>query len=254
VNNRQAQTLGLFIVFALLCGTAAAQSLENILNRMEQAQSASAAQDPYTLTRSYQFFGSDASRTTSQILATVQFQPPDQKSYNIEHSSGSSQELKIVKKVLDHETNATRSQGSDINRQNYDFRYVRSEMRNGRLCHVLEMDPKRKEKDFVRGQLWVDSDTFLVQHVEGELAKSPSWWVKEVHVAADYSRLAGIWLQTSMLAVANVRILGKHSMLAKAMSCQRTSEVAALQPAQMPPAKSTRHHRIWAPPATIIKP
>jgi len=255
VNHRQAQTLGLFIVLAVLCGSAAAQSLENILNRMEQAQSASLAQSPYTLTRSYQFFGSDANRTTSQVLATVQFQPPDQKSYNIERSSGSGQGLKVVKKVLDHETQAARApQAGEISRQNYDFRYVRSETRNGRLCHVLEMNPKRKERDSVHGQVWVDADTFLIQHVEGELAKSPSWWIKDVHVAADYGRLAGIWLQTSLLAVANVRILGKHSMLAQDLSCQKSGELASLQPAPIPASRAVKHRRIWAPPATILRP
>ena len=254
MNSRQSNIIGLLIVLAFVCGSAAAQSLEDILNRMEQAQNAGVAQTPYTLTRSYQFFGSDANRTTSQVLATVQFQPPDQKSYNIERSSGSGQGLKVVKKVLDHETREARSQDGDINRQNYDFRYLRSEMRNGRPTHVLAMDPKHKEKDTVRGQVWVDAETYLIQHVEGELAKSPSWWIKDVHVAADYGRLAGMWLQTSLLAVANVRILGKHSMLAQDLSCQKTGELASLQPAPISVSRAVKHRRIWAPPATILKP
>src|SRR5205085_6952556 len=78
VTHRQAQTIALLFVLAVLCGMATAQSsepqLENILVRMEQAQSANPAQTPYTLTRAYRFFGSDPAQATSQVLATVEFQ------------------------------------------------------------------------------------------------------------------------------------------------------------------------------------
>lgn len=192
--------------------------LQTIVNRMEQAQAAAHAQNlPYTVTRSYQFFGSDANTPTSEVVAQVQYQPPGTKSFTIKQASGSGQGPKIVKEVLQHESDAAKNAtgAGMITRANYDFQFVRAESLNGVPCYVLQMDPKHETKDAVRGQAWVDANSYLIRHVEGDLTKSPSWWVKDVHVVLDFGRIAGIWLQTATLAVANVRFLGKHTMLAQ---------------------------------------
>jgi hypothetical protein len=195
---------------------AATPDLQTILGRMEQAQVAAHAQNlPYTVTRSYQFFGADRSKLSSQVVAQVEYQPPATKSFTIKQTSGSGQGPKIVKQVLQHESDAAKNSGGMITRANYDFEFVRAESLNGAPCYVLQLKPKRESKDAVRGQAWVDANSYLIRHVEGDLTESPSWWVKDVHVVMDFGRIAGIWLQTATLAVANVRFLGKHSMLAQ---------------------------------------
>jgi hypothetical protein len=196
---------------------AATPDLQTILSRMEQAQTAAHAQNlAYTVTRSYQFFGADRSKLSSQVVAQVEYQPPATKSFTIKQTSGSGQGPKIVKQVLQHESDAAKnSNGGLITRANYDFEFVRTENLNGAPCYVLKLDPKHDSKDAVRGQAWVDANSYLIRHVEGDLTKSPSWWVKDVHVVMDFGRIAGIWLQTATLAVANVRFLGRHSMLAQ---------------------------------------
>ena len=207
--------------------------LDTIVSRMEAAQLAAHTQNqPYTVTRSYRFFGSDGQKLGSEVLAQVQYQPPSTKNFSIQKTSGGGQGPKIVRQVLQHESEAAKSaSGNMISRQNYDFQFVRAEIRDGQLCYVLQLIPKHDNKDAVRGQAWVDASSYLVRHVEGELAKSPSWWIKDVHVALDYRRIAGIWLQTATLAVANVRFLGKHSMLAQNIALSVVSPAMAM-PAQ----------------------
>ena len=195
----------------------ATPDLETIVSRMEQAQTAAHEQNQaYTVTRNYQFFGADRSKLSSQVVAQVEYQPPATKSFTIKQASGSGQGTKIVKQVLQHESDAAKnSNGGLITRANYDFEFVRAENLNGAPCYVLKLDPKHESKDAVRGQAWVDANSYLIRHVEGDLTKNPSWWVKDVHVVMDFGRIAGVWLQTATLAVANVRFLGQHSMLAQ---------------------------------------
>jgi len=220
IDAAQWAAIVLFVVAYSACAHAVSSAppdLETIVTRMEQAQVAARAQvRPYTVTRSYQFFGSDRSKASSEVVAQVAYQPPSTKSFTIEKTSGSGQGPKIVRQVLQHESEAAKNaSGNMITRQNYDFEFLRSEMRDGQLCYVLQLSPKHASKDAMRGQAWVDANSYLIRHVEGDLTRSPSWWVKDVHVALDYGRIAGMWLQTATLAVANVRFIGQHSMLAQ---------------------------------------
>jgi len=89
---------------------------------------------------------------------------------------------------------------------------------DGQKCYLLEMNPLRKEKNLLRGNVWVDASTYLVRRVEGEPAKTPSWWVHDVHIALLYRSVGGMWLQTDSESTANVRILGRQTMISRGVS------------------------------------
>src|SRR5205807_3293505 len=93
--------------------------------------------------------------------------------------------------------------------------------------------PKHPGKETVRGEAWIDANSYLLRHVEGDLTKSPSWWVKDVHVALDYGRIAGMWLQTATFAVANVRFFGQHSMLAQNIALSVATPAIAIPAARL---------------------
>ena len=92
---------------------------------------------------------------------------------------------------------------------NYDFRFIREADVSGQRCYVLELLPRRKEKHLLHGDIWVDANTYLLRRFEGELAKTPSWWVRDVSVTFVYGDVGGMWLQTASEAAADVRILGR---------------------------------------------
>ena len=87
--------------------------------------------------------------------------------------------------------------------------FIREADVSGQRCYVLELLPRRKEQHLLRGDIWVDADTYLLRRFEGELAKSPSWWVRDVSVTFIYGDVGGMWLQTATEAAADVRILGR---------------------------------------------
>ena len=214
--------------------------LNTILFRMEQAQAESHARlSAYSVTREYKFFGDDQQNAKSQVLAKVDFAPPNQKNYTIEQSSGSGQGEKITRKVLEHEKQMTKgdSSGAALDRENYDFEYLRCEPISGRRAYVLQLTPKRSDKNLIKGMAWIDAETFHPLRVEGEPAKSPSWWVKSVKYSFTFGPVADMWLQTGMQAVANIRLLGQHTMVARDVNYQLPVQMAALsaaKPAALP--------------------
>ncbi len=60
------------------------------------------------------------------------------------------------------------------------------------------------------------------------MSKTPSWWLKRVHLVLDFGNLGGTWQQTGTQALADVRMLGKRSLVSKVLD-YREGEALALQ-------------------------
>ena len=78
--------------------------------------------------------------------------------------------------------------------------------------YVLGIVPKRKDKSLLRGQIWVDASTFRIRRIEGVPAKSPSFWLKNIHITLQFAQLGGMWVPVTFDAVATVRILGQYTL------------------------------------------
>ena len=62
------------------------------------------------------------------------------------------------------------------------------------------------------GQIWVDAGTFRIHRVEGIPAKSPSFWIKNIHFTLQFAELGGMWVPVSFDAIATVRLLGQFTL------------------------------------------
>ena len=131
--------------------------------------------------------------------------PPDQKQYNIESSSGGMGE-KVLRDILAKETESPRkAERKEISPENYDFQLLGSEMLEGRNCYVISLNPRREEKDLIRGKMWVDATSYNIHRIEGNPTKSPSWWIRDLHILMNFTNVDGMWLHTFTHAVADVR-------------------------------------------------
>jgi hypothetical protein len=206
----------------------AAPPLNSIVQGMEKSQSAVRGQTPYQVIREYSLFGVKSSSANADVVAHVDFKSPIGKDYSIQKWSGSSRGKQIVQRVLDHETEASKGDQARtaLTRDNYDFILMGETVLDGRPCYVLGLQPKRKEKDLVSGSAWVDKSSFLVLHLEGETARTPSWWLKSVRIKLSFGDVSGTWLQTSMEAVADVRLLGLHTLRSRILD-YRGSDISA---------------------------
>jgi MucB/RseB N-terminal domain len=196
---------------------------DSIISQMSEAQAANRVGFlPYIVTRDYKLFeGETVDPPKSHVVADISVGPPDSKKYTIATASGSALAERIVRKALDSEVAfASDSRATDITRENYDFVLVGENRLNGQRSYVLELIPRRKSKNLLRGTIWVDAETHLPLRVEGEPAKDPSWWLSDVRIVIVYGYVGPMWLQTSSKASAKVRIIGRSSMVWQDMSYQ----------------------------------
>jgi len=227
----------LYLAAAVACASAQTDStipnVETILARMAQAQAENRARfRPYVVTRNYKLFGKEKHKTKSQVIADVTFVPPDFKKYAIQQTNGTGLGEKIVRRMLEGEVEVAKDHSStDISPDNYDFRLIGEEEVSGQRCYVLELLPRRKDKNLLRGNIWVDANTYLLQRAEGEPAKNPSWWLRDVRIALLYGDIGGMWLRTASEATANVRILGQSTMVLRDVK-YKISELVAGSSAQ----------------------
>jgi outer membrane lipoprotein-sorting protein len=223
---------------ALLCGSALAQEtmrtgatpLNSIIEALEKTQTTVPPQVSYQVIRKYCLFGANDSKANSEVVAEVDFRPPANKNYRIQKSSGSNRGQQVVRRILDHEVEAT-SNGDRarvaLTRNNYDFTYLGETILEGEPTYLLGLKPKRKEKDLISGQAWVDKRSLFVRQIEGEVAKTPSWWLRRVRVKVVLAEIEGTWLQVSMEAVADVRIVGPHTLTSRMLDFRGANEVAS---------------------------
>jgi hypothetical protein len=188
--------------------------LNLILQRLEDVQHQNPAQSrPYEVTREYKVFRGDDKQPTSEIMAQINFVPPDMKTYKITQARGNSRGEKMVREILDRETeSAKKGLGSEINRPNYNFVFLRQEQFGLVPEYVLRIVPRRKDKYLLRGQIWVDASTFHVRRIEGVPAKSPSFWIKGIHITLQFAEIGGMWVPISFDAIATVRFLGQYTL------------------------------------------
>ncbi len=192
-------------------------TVETILERMAQARAENRERfRSYIVTREYTLFGKDRDKSKAEVTAEVTFVPPNSKQFSIQQSTGSGLGERLVRRMLEGETEIVEDYGStDISPANYDFRFAGEQLLNNHRCYVLELLPKRKNKTLIHGKVWVDVDSYLLRRLEGEPAKSSSWWLRNVRIAFTYSGVAGMWLQTASEYTTNVRIFGQYAMTSR---------------------------------------
>ena len=217
----QSTSIGVLLSLLSAAAPVAAQSptpaVDVIVERMARARADNRASfRAYVVTREYALFEEETTNPKSEVTASVSFRPPNAKQYSILKRSGSGLGERLVRRMLDGETTIVKENGqTDLTPNNYEFRFSGEESIGGRRCYVLEMLPRRKDKTLLRGTVWVDAGTYLLHRMQGEPAKSPSWWLRDTHITFFYGDVQGMWLQTASEFNTRVRVFGEHRMVAR---------------------------------------
>jgi hypothetical protein len=198
---------------AVLSAQAQTPDLATIVQHVEQVQNdIHGSTRPYEVTRQYLFYEGDTKpNADSSVTANMSYYPPDTKEFSIVNSSGAGRGQHVVKQVLEHETElANKWRENAVTNNNYKFTMLGEETLNGRRCYILGLEPRRKVKELLQGKAWVDAADYRIRQIQGEPAKSPSFWIKKLNVTLYFSQVEGMWLQTAVNAVADVRIFGRN--------------------------------------------
>jgi hypothetical protein len=181
----------------------------------------------YAVTREYRLSAAGDRRPSSEVVAQVDFFPPAAKDYSIVRAEGSGRGTSIVRKLLAHEVSmAVHPEQHEISRRNYNFALLGRETIEGHECYVLKLYPKREAVELIAGKAWVDANNFAIRRVEGETAKSPSLWIKDLNVTVNFGQVNGVWVQTSTQAVAQVRFIGTHLLTSRELNVRRAALTA----------------------------
>jgi outer membrane lipoprotein-sorting protein len=221
----------LICLLATLAGAqtgASSPDVNTIVQRMMAAQQDNKARmHAFTVKRGY-FLLDKKDEPKSEVVAHITLLPPDNKQYWIESSSGGGMGEKVLRDILSRETEPSKdAQKKELSPGNYDFQLLGEESMDGRRCYLLAMNPRREDKDLIRGKLWVDAESYNIHKIEGSPVKSPSWWLHDVHILMSFAEVDGMWLRTFTQAVANVRFKGKYVMEARDLEYRAVSQTAA---------------------------
>ncbi|HET7872833.1 MAG TPA: hypothetical protein VFL42_10010 [Terriglobales bacterium] len=210
------------VLFLAALAHAQTPDLNTIVSRMVAVQHEDAARThAFTVKRDYQILDRKM-EPKAKVIANITFIPPDQRQYTIESAEGGLGE-RVLRDFLARENEHTaQPKHKELGPENYEFRFSGSGLADGRACYILELVPKREEKDLLRGHAWVDAETFQVRRVEGAPVKSPSWWVRDLYILMSFGEVDGMWLRTLTHATANIRFKGKYVMVVRDLEYRLT--------------------------------
>jgi hypothetical protein len=97
---------------------------------------------------------------------------------------------------------------------NYRFQYRASISDGKTLTYVFEITPRQKRAGLIRGQLWIDAATGMTVRQTGYLVRTPSIFVKHIHVTrytslrggSPYARTTRIEIDTRLMGRAELTI------------------------------------------------
>jgi hypothetical protein len=189
-------------------------NLNSILDSLERTEEQNPALSrPHEVMREYKVFQGDDPKPISDVTTQISFTPPDIKTFKITDAQGSPRGKKIVIAILEQEmASAKEGHQHDISRPNYDFVFLREQNFGVVPEYVLHIIPKRKEKGLLLGDIWVDAKTYRIRQIIGIPLKTPSFWVKDLHITVQFADVNGMWIPVSVDAIATVRLLGVYSL------------------------------------------
>ena len=99
-----------------------------------------------------------------------------------------------------------------ISPENYRFKYKGTADWLGETAYVFQVTPKEKRLGLYKGELWVDSKTYLPLREWGELVKNPSVFLKNVYFVRDYYIWAGRSVPRRIISDVSTRLVGKAQL------------------------------------------
>jgi hypothetical protein len=166
----------------------------------------------YQAIRSYnlEYRGLLGSRS-AEMKVIARYTAPDQRNFSVISQSGSKLLLnRVLLKLLDSEKEASRNQKQvELSPANYQFDFLGTDrMPGGALCYLLAVKPQHDNKFLYRGKIWVDASDFAVVRMQGQPAKSPSFWIKDTEINANWEKVGNFWFIKQNHSLSHIRMGG----------------------------------------------
>jgi len=185
------------------------------------------SQAPYRATRRLE---ARIGNRVGWLEAVTEYAPETGFRYEVTAEGGSSYiRGKVLRAVLEGERDVIahgETARSSLAPENYIFQADGID-REG-LANIL-LSPRRKERVLVSGRMFLRADDGQLVRLQGRLAQSPSFWIKNVEIVRSYERIQGAVVPVALESNAQVRFLGIATMrMSYAYSCINGRPVVAM--------------------------
>ena len=116
----------------------------------------------------------------------------------------------VIARYIEAEIDAQRNQTASIAvvPQNYKFHYKGRGALDGRPVYIFQVTPRQKRDGLFRGDVWIDTGTYLKVLESGYLVKNRSIFLKRVTFTRKYEIRDGMSVPLHTESVAEVRMVG----------------------------------------------
>jgi hypothetical protein len=153
----------------------------------------------------------------AEIQVRAEYLEGGQKRLTVIEESGSKVICqRVLRKMVEGEQEASEKANRMqmmLSPQNYNIELAGEESIDGVQAWVLQVSPKVDSKFTYRGRVWVSASDYAVIRVQGEPARSPSWWISKASFDWRYERHGEFWLPEKSVAVSHVRIGGDATLM-----------------------------------------
>jgi hypothetical protein len=115
---------------------------------------------------------------------------------------------RLLQSEVDHVQKADPA-ASAINESNYKISYKGTDEIDGKLMHVYQLKPRRKDPSLFKGKIFVDARTGTLRRAEGTVSKSPSFFIRKIEFVQTFDDIEGFTVPVEMRSTAKARIIGK---------------------------------------------
>lgn len=115
----------------------------------------------------------------------------------------------VIARYLQAEQQSQGDQSLAITPANYKFRYRGARVENGHESYVFQLTPRRSRIGLFKGQLAIDTKTYLPVYEKGRLVRNPSIFFKHVDFEREYQIENGVAVPEKVSSTIDVRLVGK---------------------------------------------
>jgi hypothetical protein len=192
----------------------AARDASAIFERLQQANAQRDTElESYLSTRRYSVF-EPGHESDAELLVSMQFVAPSTKIFKTLAVNGVGWiHRRVFGRLMEAETQAASGPdkaNSAITLANYQSELLGSDSLSGRDCYVVSLVPRRRDKYLFVGKAWIDKEDFAIARLEGQPAKSPSFWIVRAPFVREYQRVDRFWLPHQDETRTEIRFAGPY--------------------------------------------